>query len=840
MTLMSTRWSYAVLAALMIGCGSNPPSGGGGDYDAATDTGGGADVVNPTDVVSQPDVVDAGSRPDVVDAGGGTDVVDGGGGADVVDGGGGMDVVATDGGADVPRTDVVDGGPPSVGCAMPRGTITLPGMNMPIMGTTRGMSTVPSTGCQMNASGPEDSYTLTVTSRTGVILSTENTATSFDSVVSIRRTCTDAMTEVACDDDGGDMPGTSSIARAVLDPGTYSVIVDGYSGGAGNYVLSASAFTPAANGVCAGATALAPGAMLAAQDLAVAGSASTVCNRTGDSGVLYYSVAVPASSRVDVTVTPTMGMTWTPSIRVLDSCTATTCVASRTGTTATTLVNSGTSPRTFVLAVAKSFGNSTGTFAIAATAATMVTPGTDCAVPRTVTPGMDLTAQDTAVGITPSSQCVTSNNGNQLFYQVTVPAGQYARVSATSTGMTARAPVVRVLDSCTATTCADYHTGTTTTDGVAYISNSGTSPRTAVFSVSTTGGATVNGTFTVRAALNPIAAMGAACEAPIVVTPGTMLAGTVTSSGYRPNRNCSGTELGPQIFYSVTVAARNRSRIQVTPAMGAMWTPRLRVLTDCSATACLASPSATMAGGAVETTVVNDTDMPRTYVFSVAATSATATVGAYQVLATNSAVPGYNRTMITGACDDLTMGATAVTPSGGWDDDESSAVAALPFAFRFFGDAVTHYTVTSNGFLQLWPSMTASASSAATNSTIPTAGTPNNYIAPFWDDLLAVTMRTGVRTATLGTGTTRRFVVEWYGWETYPTTMSNLRFQAKLFETTNQIELHYCELTGTNARVHGSSATAGIEDSTGTLGSLASFDTADSIATANAQRFAPR
>ena len=815
----------------MIGCGTNPPSGGGGDYDAATDTGGGTDVVTPVDVV------DAGARPDVVDAGGGTDVVDAGGGMDVVDAGGG-DVPATD----VPAGDVVDGGPSSVGCAMPRGTITVPGMNMPIMGATRGMSTIAALGCQSNAGGPEDVYTLTVGSRTGVILSTEGMGTSFDTVVAIRRTCADAMTEVTCDDDGGEMPGTSSIARAVLEPGTYSVIVDGYNGASGSYVLNTSTFTPAANGVCTGATVLAPGAMLAGQDLAASGNPSTVCNRTSDSGVLYYSVTVPASSRLDVTVTPPAvdgGTTWTPSIRVLDSCTATTCVTSRTGTTATTLVNSGMSPRTFIVAVAKSFGNSVGTFSIAASAATMVTAGTDCALPLTVTPGTDLTGQNTMTGLSPSTQCLTSSNGNQLFYQVTIPAGQYARVSATSTGMTARAPVLRTLDSCAATTCADYHTGTTTTDAVAYIANTGTTPRTAVFSLSSTG-ATTPGTFTVRAALNPIAAMGAACEAPIAVTPGTMLAGTVTSSGYRPNRLCSSTELAPQIFYSVTVPARNRSRIQVTPAMGAAWTPRLRVLTDCSATACLASPSASMAGGAVETTVLNDTDMPRTYVFSVAATSATATVGAYQVLATNSAIPGYTASMIAGACDDLTMGATAIQPTGGWDDDDATAPAALPFAFRYFGDAVTHFTVTSNGYMQLWPSMTATGSTAAGNPNIPSTSTPNNFIAPFWDDLLAVAMRTGVRTATLGTGSMRRFVVEWYGWETYPTTMSNLRFQAKLFETTNAIEFHYCEMTGTNARVRGSSATVGFEDSTGTLGQRVSYDTADSVSPMNAHRFVPR
>lgn len=864
------RWSSAfAFLFLLAGCSTDPGTSGTSDADTSdtggadvTDTGSPTDVTDvtpprdvvdvtqPTDVadVMQPtdvtdatpsDVTDASMGKDVTDASAPSDVTDATP-SDVTDASMGMDV--TDASMDAATDTAADAAPLSVGCARSLGTLTLPGTNANVRGTTRGTSTQPSTGCRPSASGPEDVYTLNVTARTGVILSTANMGTSFDTLLSVRRTCTDAMTEVTCDDDGSPT-STGSIARAVLDPGMYSVLVEGYSGATGSYELSTSTFTPAANAVCSGAAVLAPGAMLAGQDLATSGAPSLLCDRLTDSGALYYSVTVPASSRVNVSVTPVVpdgGTTFTPSIRVLDSCSSTTCVTSTSSATSVPLVNSGTSPRTFTVIVARTFWDAVGTYSIAASAAMSVVRGTDCGLPITVTPGTDLTGQDTAIGTTPSSACVTSSNGNQLFYEVTVPAGQYARVSATSTGTTARSPVLRVVESCTATVCQDYHTGTTTTDGVAYITNTGTTPRTAVFSLSTTGGATVNGTFTVRAALNPVGPMGAACESPIALTSGSMLNGTLTSSGYRPNRTCSGTELGPQIFYTVTTPARTRSRVVVTPAMGAAWTARLRVLADCNATACTSNTAGASSGAAVETTIVNDTDMPRTSLVSVAATSATATVGAYTILSTNSAIPAYTRTMITGACDDLTMGSTAVAPAAGWSDDSASPAAALPFAFNFFGDAVTHYTVTSNGFMQVWNTATPTASTSASESMIPSTGTPNNYIAPFWDDLLPVSGRSGVRVATLGSMPSRRFVVEWYGWETYPTTTSNLRFQAKLFEGSNQIELHYCSLEGTNARVRGSSAGAGIEDATGSFGSQASYDTADSITTTNAHRFAPR
>lgn len=842
---MSKRWSYAVLVVAM-GCGNTPITNVPFDVQVGSDVpgqdvvdagGGGQDVVDAGG--ARPDVVDGGSRADVVDAATGADVVDAGGGMDVVDAG------APDTGTpDVaPATDVVDAGTPdvprvSVGCVTPLGTITLPGTPAPITNTLRGMSMQPSTGCRPDAPGPEDVYNLTVTTRTGVVLSTEAMGTTFDTLVSIRRTCTDVATEVACDDDGS-LTTAQSITRAVLEPGTYSVLVEGYSGATGTYVLSGSTYTPAANAVCATPTVLAPGAMVAG-DLAGSGATRSICGRTTDSGVLYYSVTVPATSRVNLTVTPVVpdgGTTFTPTVRVVDSCDATACSVATTGTGAVPVINASNAPRTFIVMVARTFWDNAGAFSLSASAPMAVVEGTDCAVPRTVTPGMDLTAQDTAIGISPNTTCVTGSTGNQLFYQVTIPAGQYARVSATSTGMTARAPVVRALTGCPATACEDFNTGTTTTDGVAFIANAGTTPRTAVFSVSSTG-STTPGTFTVRAALSPITGMGTTCAAPVALASGVAANGN-SGNGFQPNRVCSATETGPQSFYSVTIPARQRSRIVVTPAMGAMYTARLRVLDSCTATTCAASPVATTAGGAVETTVNNDTDMPRSVIVSVAATT-TMTPGAYTITATNAPIPGYTASVITSACDDLSMGATAIQPSGGWDDDDATAIAALPFTVQYFGAPATHFSVTSNGFMQLWPSMTGSPSVAAGNGAIPGTSTPNGVVAPFWDDLLAVAMRTGVRTATLGTGTTRRFVVEWTGWDTYTSTMANLTFQAKLFETTNVIEFHYCSMMGSDPRVGGSSATVGIEDTTGTLASQVSNNTAGSVVPAMGRRFTAR
>ena len=53
----------------------------------------------------------------------------------------------------------------------------------------------------------------------------------------------------------------------------------------------------------------------------------------------------------------------------------------------------------------------------------------------------------------------------------------------------------------------------------------------------------------------------------------------------------------------------------------------------------------------------------------------------------------------------------------------------------------------------------SSRNTAASEVTIPTTGTPNNYVAPFWDDLDNAPT-SSVSSQVLGSGTTRRLVVE--------------------------------------------------------------------------------
>ncbi|MFO0628786.1 MAG: hypothetical protein U0325_24640, partial [Polyangiales bacterium] len=909
------------------------------------------------DVQKSADVVDAAAPMDVVTPGdGGMKTAD----AAMPPG----DAAApTDASADVPRSDAA-----VFTCPMGISEIVLPGTVMPIMGTTMGMSTLASSSCQSNATGPEHFYTLRVTERTGVILSTEGMGTTYDTIVTIRRCDTGA--EIACDDDGGETPSTASLIRTVLEPGTYTVVVDGYNMAAGAYVLNARTYALAANATCsnavtlapgaslmnqdlagagapttacgrtadsgplyysvtvpannsvtvsatpvmgqtwtatlralddctttmcaavgtggsvalgntttmprtyrvavargssivpgafnltasmptplamnatcAAAATLAPGAMLTGQDLGAAAAATAVCGRTTDSAALYYSVTVPASSRVNLTVTPTapMGVTWTPSIRVLDACDATMCVQSRASTTPTELVNTGTTPRTFRVIVARSASTSPGAFTLAASAATALASNAVCGMARALT-SSGLTNQNLAGAALPGTACLTTALGGQLFYSVTVPANSAATVVARPTGtMPTWTPAVRLLDACDATTCVASSTGGAGTAATLLVVNGTTTERSYKLSVAATATG-IEGTFDLEFSSRPVNP-ATVCERPTPLMANGMAVSGDTALGIRRASRCVTTDLGTEVFYSLDVPAATRIALRAAPTSGGTWRPRIRAIANCAATTCLgSSTSVTMDGGEATLNLDNTSLLPTSVLVSVA--SATdMSGGPFSLTATASALMGasaYALTTIPAMCDDVAMG-TTVAPMGGWTDDSTSAIAALPFTVRFFGTDTTHVSVTSNGYAQLWTSMTGTPSTSFSNLAFPNTGAPNNLVAPYWDDLIPVAMSSVVRTQALGTAPNRRFVVEWRDWQHISGAATDrLTFQAKLFETTGVVEFHYCSMMPANDTNTGGSTTIGLEDAMGMSGAMISFNTPNRAATGTGYRLTPR
>lgn len=164
-----------------------------------------------------------------------------------------------------------------------------------------------------------------------------------------------------------------------------------------------------------------------------------------------------------------------------------------------------------------------------------------------------------------------------------------------------------------------------------------------------------------------------------------------------------------------------------------------------------------------------------------------------------------------------------LTPSGSptvlWNtttDDAVSAAISLPFTFSYYGQNITQFTVSTNGFIELGG---ASLLSSLTAQTIPNTSTPNNIIALSWRDLkvdITANPSAYIRYFVNGNAPNRIAVVEYNAVSYFysASSIGNVTGQIRLYESDNHIEVH----VATNDGGNNLSKTLGIENSTGTVG----------------------
>lgn len=155
--------------------------------------------------------------------------------------------------------------------------------------------------------------------------------------------------------------------------------------------------------------------------------------------------------------------------------------------------------------------------------------------------------------------------------------------------------------------------------------------------------------------------------------------------------------------------------------------------------------------------------------------------------------------------------AASITNSG------SNAYQSVPigFNFIFYGNTYSTANISTEGFLSFGAGYTTS-----TNQNIPSTSTPNNIIAPFWDSLNPSSAG-DIYYETIGTAPNRTFVAEWRN-ITQSSLSTDYSFEVQLDEGSNSIRLVYGFMHG--AYADGSSATVGIENSSGTDAVLFSYN----------------
>jgi hypothetical protein len=170
----------------------------------------------------------------------------------------------------------------------------------------------------------------------------------------------------------------------------------------------------------------------------------------------------------------------------------------------------------------------------------------------------------------------------------------------------------------------------------------------------------------------------------------------------------------------------------------------------------------------------------------------------------------------------------------GYVDDASYGPFNIGFTFNFCGNNYTQFYVNSNGMI-----LFGAGSSESTVATIPTAAVPNNYIAPFWDDLV-VDPSGKILYTTIGASPNRKMVVQFTNMGFYTTPVLLGTFQVILYETSNKIQIQYRQLCDNSSpRTQGGTATIGLENSNGTAGTLYAFMNPSAITVGQAISFTP-
>jgi subtilisin family serine protease len=191
---------------------------------------------------------------------------------------------------------------------------------------------------------------------------------------------------------------------------------------------------------------------------------------------------------------------------------------------------------------------------------------------------------------------------------------------------------------------------------------------------------------------------------------------------------------------------------------------------------------------------------------------------------------------VTGAVSPWTDPATATTPAAppaprcevathAWVDIASTGTARtladdagveVPIGFTAWvaGRSVDRVVVSSNGYLTL----AGQSGTAYGNGTLPDGVAPDGMVAVLWDDLNP-SKGGSVRTQTIGSVGSRRFVVSWLDIQHYATVADGVSFQAVIEEATGRVLLQYRDVSfGTAAYDFGASATIGVEHAGAMLG----------------------
>jgi len=220
---------------------------------------------------------------------------------------------------------------------------------------------------------------------------------------------------------------------------------------------------------------------------------------------------------------------------------------------------------------------------------------------------------------------------------------------------------------------------------------------------------------------------------------------------------------------------------------------------------------------------------------------------------------GYTVTVQTGTtCPAVPAGAMEPPFVSQNDDGVSPPLSTGSFRFTLFGDVYEAFTVSTNGYVELQPTGLAvgtMGNASASHRPVPDRDDPDQFVAPYWSDLLARNSASRVYYWFDGPTNARVAHVRWRDYSHYtrggPIQDINLEFEARLFFHTSSstdrqndaIEFQYCTVSANAAnlrRATGLVSTTGFENTDGSRGVQFAYDTANAVRTGDLLRFERR
>ena len=156
------------------------------------------------------------------------------------------------------------------------------------------------------------------------------------------------------------------------------------------------------------------------------------------------------------------------------------------------------------------------------------------------------------------------------------------------------------------------------------------------------------------------------------------------------------------------------------------------------------------------------------------------------------------------------------------------------FDFTFYGDSYSQFYVSPNGLVTF-----NTGQDSPVNESIPSGTPPNNFIAPFWDDLV-VDPFGSILYKTIGAAPNRKLIIQFRNMAFFSSPSFLGTFSVILYESTYKIQSQYRLIVlKDNPRSGGNSATIGVENITGTSGTLHGYLSPDAVSTSKAISFTP-